>query len=445
MSTANTGIVAGHPQGGARPLPMIMNSVSVIGGKVATMGLGFLFWLLAARTFTQAEVGLAAAAVSAMMLCTQLAIFGVGSALITRYPEHIRQPRRLFDNAVTLASAASLLVAGGALVLAALALRQLAIISDSVAFATFFIVACLTGTLGILLDQASIALRRGDQVLLRGLAFGAIALASLGAIAWQTSASTAMFIFVPWVAAGAGACLIGSWQLHRALAGYRYRPRMSRGTWRDLVGVGLPNWALTMTERTPGLVLPVVVTEVLSPADNAAWYAAWMMAWVLFVVPISIGLTLFAEATHRPDKLRRAVRLGIGCALAIGIVGGLAMAVLAPYLLSLLGEAYATAGTEPLRILLLSVVPLAFTQAYFAISRARRRLGEAIVVGVVSALVSVVAAVVGGMAGGLDGIAVAWTVTQTVTGLVAFQRIRGMWRSTDGTAPSAGFTDSRVD
>jgi O-antigen/teichoic acid export membrane protein len=200
-----------------------------------------------------------------------------------------------------------------------------------------------------------------------------------------------------------------------------------------------------MTERTPGLVLPVVVTEVLSPADNAAWYAAWMMAWVLFVVPISIGLTLFAEATHRPDKLRRAVRLGIGCALAIGIVGGLAMAVLAPYLLSLLGEAYATAGTEPLRILLLSVVPLAFTQAYFAISRARRRLGEAIVVGVVSALVSVVAAVVGGMAGGLDGIAVAWTVTQTVTGLVAFQRIRGMWRSTDGTAPSAGFTDSRVD
>lgn len=436
MSTANTGVVAGQAQGRPRPLPMIMNSVTVIGGKVATMGLGFVFWLLAARTFSQAEVGLAAGAVSAMMLCTQLAIFGVGSALITRYPDHIRQPRPLLDNAVTLTSVAALVVAGGALVIASLALRELAIISNSVGFATFFIVACLTGTLGILLDQASIALRRGDQVLLRGLAFGAIALISLAVIAWWTSASSAMSIFFPWVAAGAAACLIGAWQLHRSLAGYRYRPRMSRETCRDLVAVGLPNWTLTLTERAPGLVLPIVVTEVLSPSDNAAWYAAWMMAWVLFVIPISVGLTLFAEATHRPDELRRAVRLGVGCALAVGVVGGLAMAVLAPHLLSLLGKAYAAAGTEPLRILLLSVVPLAFTQAYFAICRSRGRLGEAIVVGVVSALVAVVAAAIGGGTYGLDGIALAWTVTQTVTGLVSLHRIRAMWRSAPEPAPT---------
>ena len=445
MSTANTGVVAG--QGRARPLPMIMNSVTVIGGKVATMGLGFLFWLVAARTFTQGEVGLAAGAVAAMMLCTQLAIFGVGSALITRYPEHIREPRQLFDNAVTLTSAAALVVAGGALVLAALSLHQLAIISNSVAFATFFILACITGTLGILLDQASIALRRGDQVLLRGLAFGAISVACLAAIAWRTTNGSAMLIFFPWVAAGAGACLIGAWQLHRALDGYRFRPRVTRHTWRDLIGVGLPNWALTMTERTPGLLLPVVVTEVLSPADNAAWYAAWMMAWVLFVIPISVGLTLFAEATHRPEKLRRAVRHGVGCALGVAIVGGLAMAALAPHLLGLLGKAYATAGTEPLRILLLSVLPLAFTQAYFAISRARQRLGEAIIIGVISAVASVVAAAIGGAMHGLDGIAVAWTITQTITGVVCVQRIRAMWRSAPDVSPSpaAAVTGSPVD
>ena len=446
MSTANTGAVAGHAQGRARPLPMIMNSISVIGGKVATLGLGFLFWLLAARTFPQEQVGLAAGAVAAMMLCTQLAILGVGSALIVRYPENIRSPRQLFDNAITLTSTAAILVAGGALVLAALALHQLAIVSNSVAFATFFLLACLTGTLGILLDQASIALRRGDQVLVRGLAFGAIGVACLGAIAWRTSAGHAVYIFFPWVAAGLGACIIGAWQLRRAVAGYRYRPRASRESWRDLISVGLPNWALTMTERTPGLLLPVVVTEVLSPTDNAAWYAAWMMAWVLFVIPISVGLTLFAEATHNPDKLRRAVRHGIGCALAIAIVGGLVIGVLAPHLLSLLGKAYAAAGTEPLRILLLSVLPLAFTQAYFAICRARRRMGEAILIGVVTAVVSVVAAALGGAAHGLDGIAVGWTITQTVTGLICLQRIRAMWRSAPGAAPStAGITGSPVD
>ena len=54
---------------GGRSLSMLKSSLALIVGKVATMGLGFLFWLVAARTFEVSEVGLAASAVSAVMLC----------------------------------------------------------------------------------------------------------------------------------------------------------------------------------------------------------------------------------------------------------------------------------------------------------------------------------------------------------------------------------------
>ena len=57
---------------------MAQNSVALILAKVATMGLGFLFWLVAARLFAPSDVGLASGAVSAMMLITQLALFGRG-------------------------------------------------------------------------------------------------------------------------------------------------------------------------------------------------------------------------------------------------------------------------------------------------------------------------------------------------------------------------------
>ena len=40
---------AGRAGAGARTLPMAQNSVALILAKVATMGLGFLFWLVAAR------------------------------------------------------------------------------------------------------------------------------------------------------------------------------------------------------------------------------------------------------------------------------------------------------------------------------------------------------------------------------------------------------------
>jgi len=123
------------------------------------------------------------------------------------------------------------------------------------------------------------------------------------------------------------------------------------------------------------------------------------------------------------------------------------MAVLAPHLLALLGNAYAAAGTTPLRILLVSVFPLAFTQAYFAISRARQRLGEAILIGVVTAGVSVLAAAIGGATHGLEGIAVGWTVTQSVTGVICLQRIRAMWRPEVPAAPpvAAGMLEQMVD
>ena len=79
---------------GGRTLSMAQNSVALILAKVATMGLGFLFWLVAARLFAPSDVGLASGAVSAMMLITQLALFGVGSAVISLYPRARRTRRR---------------------------------------------------------------------------------------------------------------------------------------------------------------------------------------------------------------------------------------------------------------------------------------------------------------------------------------------------------------
>src|SRR5215207_396021 len=63
-----------------RTLSMLVNSIALILGKVATMGFGFLSWLLAARLFAPQEVGLASGAVSAMILATQIALLGVSSA-----------------------------------------------------------------------------------------------------------------------------------------------------------------------------------------------------------------------------------------------------------------------------------------------------------------------------------------------------------------------------
>ena len=413
--------------GGQRSLSLTWNSISIMSGKAATMGLGFAFWVAAARQFEPVAVGLAAGAVSAMMLCTQLAILGTGSAVISEFPSHARDPRRLLDTAITLVIVTAFVAAGLFLLVASTAFAELRVVGSDGLFASLFVAMCLLGTLGILFDQVSITLGRGDQMLVRGLLFGAATVVLVVVLPPLTGGENAVVIFAPWVAAGLLACTVAVVQLRRS-RGYVYRPRLAGGLATGLLRVGLPNYGLTLAERAPGLILPLIVIEVLSPAANAVWYVVWMMAWVVFMIPISAGLALFAEGSHRPDGLPHATSRAVRAALALGLATAGALAFAAPWVLSVVGTGYAATGTTPLRILVWTLVPLVFVQMYFATCRARRRLGEAIATGVMSGVVAVAAAAAAGAVWGLNGMAGAWVVVYAVAGAWSILRLRRVTR-----------------
>lgn len=413
-------------RGRSGELSLSQNATALVAGKVATLGLGFVFWIVAARSFDEHDVGLASGAVAAMMLCVQLALVGVGSAVISLLPEHRGDPGRLLWTAFGLAAGGAL--AGGALFLAiaGAALAELEVVAASAPYAAIFLAACALGALGVVLDQASTALRRGDQMLVRGTLFGVASLAFVAVVGLAGDADGSLAIFSAWLASGLAACALGAVQLRRVLARRGERAEARPGLARRLLAVGLPNHALTLADRAPGLILPIVVTEVLSPTQNAHWYAAWMMAWVAYVVPVQVGMTLFAEAAREPGELRSLLRRSLRTALLLGVPAALAIAALADPALSLLGSSYADGGAGPLRILVVALLPLAVLQAYYAACRARRRLGEAVATAVLAGAASVVAAGLAGAAEGLAAMAVAWVVVQSLAGAFALVRLRGM-------------------
>lgn len=408
---------------GRTPLPAAVNSLALITAKVAAMGLGFLFWLLAARMAPPAVVGVAAAAVSAMMLCTQVAILGFGSAVITHTRGNRERLAVLLNSALVLTVSAGTALSVAFVLLAGALFDDLDVVAGSPTFAALFIAASVFGTLGILLDQSATALRRGDQVLIRNVAFGAGTLLALVAASLSIPRLSPGAVFAPWALAGAVATGVGLWQLRRVVPGYRPRLSVDRQLSRSLIGAALPNHALTLVDRVPGLLLPILVTELLSPDANATWYVAWMMAWVVSIVPVQVGLTMFSEIAHDPRSQRRVVRQGVRTSLGFGLPLAAGVALLAEPLLGLLGPHYAATGTTPLRVLVLAWVPLTFVQAYYAAARARRRLREALAVAAVSAIVSVTAAIVAGVDGGLTPMAVAWVGAQVATGLWAGLRL----------------------
>jgi O-antigen/teichoic acid export membrane protein len=430
-----SGIVNGFT---AEDLAPLISSVGLIAGRMASMGLGFLAWLVAARLFAPADVGLASGAVAAMMLCVQLALVGIGSAVIALLPAHRHDPHALLDTALTAVVGGAVVAAALFLLLARATFHELNTIVAEPALAIAFLGMTIFGAVNVLYDNVSIAMRRGDQVLTRNIVFGVITIAVPPALVGVFPGHAIWIILAAWTSAGLLACGMGFAQTARMLAGYRARPRLDVLLAGRLVRVGLPNWALTMTERGPALLMPVLVTEFISPRTNAFWYAAWMMAWVVMIIPISAGQTLFAEAARTPERAGAATRHALVTSLALGVPAAALMALLSELALSLLGRQYASEAQVALRVLVLTVIPFSLVQAYYAVSRARGHLGEAITAGTVSGAAAVVASIIAGRAGGLAPMATAWLAIQLLAGAWAGVRLWSMThRAPDAVAESA--------
>jgi O-antigen/teichoic acid export membrane protein len=252
-------------------------------------------------------------------------------------------------------------------------------------------------------------------------------------------------LFAMWVLGGGANCVVAAVQLSRALDGYRYRPALPVRLVRTVVRTGLPNHALTLVERAPNLLLPVIVTELLSPELNAYWYVAWMMAWAVLVIPVSIGVTLLAKISSGDDSLRsdifHATRVGVG----VGACGAVALALLAQPILSLLGSDYQAYSAAPLRILLLALLPVLVLQVYYSVCRSRGRLPEALLTGMLTGGIGLVATALVATNRGLDGIAWAWMATQLAAGIWAAFRLAALvpTRAEESQPPAGGLAISQ--
>jgi glycosyltransferase involved in cell wall biosynthesis/O-antigen/teichoic acid export membrane protein len=401
---------------------LVENALGLMVSKGAAMGCGFLFWLLAAHATVPHEVGLAAGAIAAMMLCTQLAILGIGSAVITVTAEQRRPTGAVIDAATALVAMLSLAVAVVALAVLVRLPRFAELIDPW--FAVCFVALVVLGTLNILFDHIAVTFGRGRSVALRGALAGGLPVLPLLVPGLLTGASASELVAL-WLPGALAACVWGRRLVRQQLPEHTRSWRLiSKGQLVELVQHGVPNWALTLSDRVPGPLLAVLVTQLLSPADNAHWYIVWMAAWAVYAVPNSVGTALFAEVAREPDKARALARRALRLSLGLGLAGAAAVALVGPALLRQLGTSYVDEGVVPLLVLLIGVVPLSVLQTRYAICRATNRLAPAVITGVCTAAGGLVLAATVGAPRGLTGIAVCWVATVSVATVASVVLVR---------------------
>ncbi|MHA6616646.1 lipopolysaccharide biosynthesis protein [Pseudonocardia sp. DLS-67] len=414
--------------------PQHRDGLALILSSGITSGLGLLFWLLAARLYETATVGLNSTLLSAMTLLGTVAQLNLGNALLRFIPVAGRRTRTLvalcYAVAVVAAAAAGGLFALGASWWA----PELAAAFGRSELLAFFVVSTPLWTMFVMQDYVLPAIRRATVVPLENMLFSVLKLVFLAAAAalgiWSG-------IAVSWLAATAVTVLAITLWLARVLPRPEARtgpgPLATSGaavTVRDVAAFVRADYAGVVFLLAAVFGLPLVVLARLGAEAAAVYGVVWQIAYAFYLVVNGMGQSLVAHSAAEPDKLEAARRAMVGKALLLVVPAVLLCAALAHPLLSLFGARYADEGSLLLALLALSAIPNVVN--WSMVWAARVRHDGRILFGLPAAIT--IAVIAGSWmlmpTMGVVGTGVAWLAAQTIA--AAGVLLRGARRRTRG-------------
>ena len=370
---------------------------------MVTSATGFVFWWMAARMFPAEAVGLAGAAVSAMLLLSQIAVLGLGTQLAGVLHRESR--------AASLAITALLAAAGAGVVLALGFAAGTPLLSPDLSFLSagplqlaVFIAGVSLTTLASVLDQVLVSLFRNAYQLLRNIIFSFSRLAVL-ALAAALLAPTGIVIYGAWMVGVLVSLLIVGVLVARGRHGHDLRPLMW-GPLRQMARSAFSHHVLDLSRSSSVWLLPLLVTVLLSPELNASFYVALLLANFVAVVGKSATFTLYIVGARAPQEMWRQLRLTFGISLLTAVAGTVMLTLVGVQLLGAFGPGY-DAAYPAVAVLTLSCLPLAVKDHWIAIRRVQGNVASAAVIGVLLLAAELTASGLGAWNGGLLGLAVA--------------------------------------
>jgi O-antigen/teichoic acid export membrane protein len=333
---------------------MVRNSMYSLLSTALQAGLGFGFWIIAARLFSVPDVGRATSLITASTFIGFIALFGLNSTL-SRYLPTTKHRDLMITVAVVFVGVGGTIIALAYVLAIPLLAPHLRFMDERIPLAVGFVVLTGATTINKLTDYIFIASRRtGINALVDGGIGGVVRLLLLPVLAGSGAyglytASAAGFLVV----AAVSIVLIGT-QLH-------VRPKF-KGAVKELMPLfrfSGANYLGNVFNLAPMLVVTLIVLDRLGTSAAAYYYMAFQIANLLYSGAYAVEENFLAEGAHDEEKLTslmwRSAKLLAMMALPAAIGG----ALLAHYIMLVFGHAYAVHGSGALVLLALAAIPIA--------------------------------------------------------------------------------------
>jgi O-antigen/teichoic acid export membrane protein len=377
--------------------------------------MGAVYWALAARLFSQQDVGYGAAEVPAMTLLGTIGVFGLDLLLVGELPK--RKRRAEFVSAALIACAlGSLLLGISFAFIVPLISQRFATMLGTLDQKGIFAVGVTLTSVSIAFDMATIGVLRGGIQLTRNIAFSAVKLAAMPIFAFLLQDRFGFDITLSWVSGIALSLILAAVRV--AHSGTRLLVKPDWGLLRNLRRTAMAHNWINIAATAPVTTLPVLVTLLISPSANAVFYVAYTLTGVLYMLPHHLGTVLFALAASEPHAIAHRVRFALKLSYLIGLPAMVILILSSRRILDIYGPEYARTGTLVICLLALGYIPAVIKVLYVAICRANGRIAFCAAILTLFTVAEIGGAAVGAVADGLVGLSTAFLAVITAQGIV---------------------------
>jgi O-antigen/teichoic acid export membrane protein len=392
--------------------PFYTNSLYIALGRFLECGFGFLFWTLAARLYSVADVGIATALISSLGLVMAFSRLGFDTAIIRFMPS--QDHSRVFNTCLWITTAAATVV--GIIYLAAINLisPDIAFIRD---YTPIFLLFVVVNSITLITGYALLSFRKADLKLIQNIIVGVrllllLPLTLLGSLGIFYSFGIAYLVATVFT-----------------LVVIRHYvtivPKIDWEFTRKTISFSSQNYLANLFQNIPSLVMPILIVNLLSPENSALYYIAFTIGNLVLIIPEALATSFFVEGSHGTD-LRTGVVKTLATIYVILIPAVLLIVLFGDLLLGLFGEDYIRAFNL-LRIVAISSVFITIYKVFISIQNIRLQVRGIVFMNLIQFILLLGLSYVFLTFFGIIGVGYAWAITYLILsgGIVGFVKKRG--------------------
>ncbi len=378
---------------------IFLNSFYLILSSLISSASGFIFWIVIARFYPVADVGIASAIIGILGFISVVSLLGLDIALVRYLPDRGENIRELIDTSYFVVIFVSIFISMAVILI----FKYKFLTSNTILFPIIFVLMATLSSLHSLQNQGIfIGLKKNkysfyqaiSSIIRIGFAPLFIFLGALGIIiAYGISLIFAFFIGLIFV---------------KNIIDYYPSPKINKNILFRISKFSFGNYFARIFETLPTFILPSIIVFLLGADANAYFYIAWQISLLLLIISKSLSLSLLAELVNNSSNLKYLLKRSIRLTFALLIPIIIGIILFGKTILFLFGYEYTENAYMILILLTLGSIPFSINTLYVTVYRVRGRISQIVILYGIIGLVTVGGSMLLLNKFGLNSIAINW-------------------------------------